>query len=380
MKNLLYTLLITGLSALVACKDFNDKTAEATSVVEESPNSIIHLTKAQFNGSDMNIASISRMTFPETVTVNGVVDVPPENRALVMVPWGGYIRRAPLLVGDKVVKGQLLVTLENPEFVTLQQQYLETGDQLTYLKSEYERQKTLYNENIASQKNYLKAESDYKTALSRNSALAKQLSMLNIVPSLVSQNNIATTAAIYAPISGSVTQVNVTKGAFVSPASPLMEIIDDDHIHLELSVFEKDIAQVKKGQDIEFQVPEVSHAFYDGEVHLVGTSIGPDRMVKVHGHLKDESDHGFLTGMFVEARIIIGSSQVMALPTEAIGSIEEVPYVLHLIKEDPKGYEFEQLPVRTGRVYGDFTEITNAADFKTDDRFLGRGAFELIGQ
>ena len=66
------------------------------------------------------------------------------------------------MVGDKVTKGQALLTLQNTEFLDIQKEYLEVAEQINYLKSEYERQKTLYDEKISSQKNYLKAESDYR--------------------------------------------------------------------------------------------------------------------------------------------------------------------------------------------------------------------------
>lgn len=379
MKRNQYIAMIITLAVLAGCGSKEKGQDSTVTATEEGAGNGVHVTKAQFDGAKMTLVGIDSMTFPDAISVNGMVDVPPENRVLVAVPWGGYVKRAPLLVGDKVKKGQLLVTLENPEFITLQQQFLETGDQLAYLKSEYDRQRTLYDEKISSQKNYLKSESDYKTALSRHSAMAKQLTLLNIAPSQVRHDNIVTTATIYSPISGSVTQVNITKGAFVSPASPLMEIIDTDHIHVELSVFEKDIVKVEKGQLIRFRIPEVSQEVYDGEVHLVGTSIGPNRMVKVHGHLKDEEGHGFLTGMFVEAQIITGTSKVMALPSEAVSTVEEIPYVLHLTGDDRDGYDFERIPMQTGSTQDDHTEILNASDFKPTDRFLGKGAFDLIG-
>ena len=184
-----------------------------------------------------------------------MIDVPPENRAVVNATMGGYIKTTPLLVGNKVKKGEVLVTIENPEFITIQQEYMEVNEQLTFLKSEYDRQVTMKAENITSQKSYLKAKSDYKTAVARHTGLDKQLRMLNISPSRVREGEISSIVSIYAPMSGSITKVNVNKGSYVSPANEIMEIIDTDHIHLELSIFEKDIMKVKKGQEIEENEP-----------------------------------------------------------------------------------------------------------------------------
>ena len=86
-----------------------------------------------------------------------MIDVPPENRASVTAFMGGFVKKTPLLVGDRVKKGQLLVVLENQEFVQMQQDYLEVFNQLDYLKAEFERNQTLFKEKIASQKNFLQA-------------------------------------------------------------------------------------------------------------------------------------------------------------------------------------------------------------------------------
>lgn len=59
----------------------------------------------------------------------------------------------------------MVVTLEHPEFVKLQQQCLEISGQLTFLKAEYKRQQALLEAQVSSRKNFLKAESDYNTAM-----------------------------------------------------------------------------------------------------------------------------------------------------------------------------------------------------------------------
>ncbi len=63
--------------------------------------------------------------------------------------------------------------------------------------------------------------------------------MLNIYPARVEKGNITSIINIYAPISGSITKVNVSKGTYVSPTTSILEIIDNDHIHLELSFLKK---------------------------------------------------------------------------------------------------------------------------------------------
>lgn len=315
--------------------------------------------------------------FNETVLSTGFIDVPPSSRASVTTFMEGYIKNTPLLVGDEVKKGQLLVTLENPEFVELQQNYLEVSNQLIYLKSEFERQETLYKENITSQKNYLKAESDYKSNLAHYNGLKQKLKMLSISPQNVENGNISSTINLYAPIAGSITKVNVSNGSFVSASTEILEIVNTNHIHLELMVFEKDILKISKEQPINFKVPEASNNVYSAEVYLVGTSIDPtNRTIKVHGHIEDDKNSPFVTGMFIEAQIITGVSKGNALPKEAVAEIDGEFFALVLNKKDDN-YTFEKTKVEVGKQTDAYIEVLNTQDFK-GKQVLTKGAFMLL--
>ncbi|MRH99009.1 efflux RND transporter periplasmic adaptor subunit [Kriegella sp. EG-1] len=378
MKTIYKILLLNSYFVIISCGNRTESEKEGANDAQHS--NFIIVSEAQFNQAHMVLDSLKRRLFTSGVTVNGMIDVPPENRAEVNATMGGYIKKTPLLIGDKVRKGQVLVTIENPEFVSLQQEYLEIHEQLTYLKAEYERQRIMKKENITSQKNFLKAESEYKVSVAKYKGLAKQLAMLNISTSNALNGTLSSVATIYAPISGSVTKVNVSKGSYVSPATTIMEIIDNDHMHLELSVFEKDILKVKKGQIIEFKIPEASELNFTAEVHLVGTVIEENRTIKVHGHIDENQSQKFLTGMFVEAVLVTDSTTVNALPTEAVKEINDEKYVLVLDRIEDGNYYFTQHDVITKATSNNFVEIGNENEFKPDTQFLTKGAFELLGE
>lgn len=338
----------------------NTGSNETFVLANEEQDDKITLTKQQFEGEQMELGTISEHTFYETVMVNGMIDVPPHNKARVTTFMGGYITKTPLLIGDQVKKGQLLVTLENTEYVDLQQQFLEVAEQLNYLKSEYNRQKTLFDERITSEKNYLKAESNYKSNLAHYNGLKKNLEMLNISPNSVLKGNITSTINIYAPIGGFITEVKVSNGTYVNASDMIIEIVDVDHIHLELSVFEKDIMKIKKNQLITFKIPETSDIVYTAEVHLVGTTIEEvSRRVKVHGHIDNEEEN-FIVGMFVEAEIQINEIKSIGLPREAILQAGNNNYILVLDEEKDGVFHFNKTAVTLGIETEDFIEILNS--------------------
>lgn len=358
----LYSLLL--LLFVVSCKNNSEEAPVAES--NESSHEL-EITREQFQGESMALGQLSEYHFQETVQVNGMIDVPPHNKSNITTFMGGYVTKTPLLVGDLVKKGQLLVTLENTEYVEIQQQYLEAAEKLTFLKSEYERQKTLFEENITSQKNYLQAESNYKSNLAHYNGLKKKLEMMNLSPKSVEEGHISKSINLYAPISGSVSKVNISNGNYVSPADIVMEIVDTDHIHLELSVFEKDIMKIKKGQTIQFKIPEASNDIYTAEVHLVGTTIDENtRRVQVHGHLNKE-EANFIVGMYVEAYISVSQKTAKGLPNEAIIKTENEAYVLTLAKTTETAYYFEKTEVELGETNEQTTEILNPDKLKGKD-------------
>ncbi|MFY9242556.1 MAG: efflux RND transporter periplasmic adaptor subunit [Polaribacter sp.] len=359
--------------AFFACGKQETKT-DTTAENKEISNQIV-INKQQFENEKMELGSFSEHEFISYVTANGMIDVPPENRAIVNTFVGGYVTKIPLLIGDYVKKGQFVASLTNTDFVEIQQNYLEIAAQLNYLKNEFERQKTLFDEKISSEKNYLKAESDYKSNLAIYNGLRKKLQMMQINPSEIEKGILTTSINLYAPIDGYVTEVWVSNGSFVSSASKMMEIVNTKHIHLELNVFEKDILNVRKDQKILFKIPESSENYFDAAVHLVGTTVTNDRTVKVHGHIEDESQH-FMTGMFVEAKINYDSKKEIALPNSAIISEENQSYILVVKEQKNEETTFEKVLISIGKKDENYSQIINFDDFK-DKKILLKGGFML---
>ena len=373
--NRIYILLIS--LVFIACGKEKQEQAATEQMVDDNT---ISVSKTQFESEKMQLGTITEQEFNETVKTTGFIDVPPQNKASVSTFLGGYVKRTPLLVGDKIRKGQLVATLENTEYVELQQQYLEVAEQLNYLKSEFTRQQTLFNEKITSQKNYLKAESTYKSAKAHYNGLRQKLKMMHMNPTLVEQGNISSTINLYAPIAGFVTKVNVSNGTFVSPSDEVIEIVNTDHIHLELSVFEKDILKIKKDQVIKFKIPESSDEIFEAEVHLVGTSIDENnRTIKVHGHIDDDSKNNFIMGMFIDADILTDAKKSKALPKEAITEIEGDYFALILKDKSNEDYSFEKVKLEVGKQSEDFIEVLNIDDF-TDKQVLIKGGLMLISE
>ena len=370
MKRILYAFVIASL--LFSCKDVKKE--------EETPkeDGLITVTKQQFQSSGMQIASPAEQNFNVVVKCSGKIDVPPQNRAQITTFVGGYVKSTRLLVGDKVLKGQALLTLQSTEFLEIQKEYLEVAEQINYLKSEYERQKTLYDEKISSQKNYLKAESDYRKTKAMYQSLREKLLMLHINPVQVEKGVLTSIITIYSPISGDIVVMNANVGMPIAPSDVILEIVDTQHLHLELAVFEKDILKIKVNQKIKFTVPEATKEVFDAEVHLVGKSIeGNDRTINVHGHLDEAIKQKLYTGMFVEAEILVDTQKGLSIPKEAISTDNNSNYVLLLVDSN-KEYVFKKVKVSIGQKSEKYIEIIPDNEINATSKILIKGVFDII--
>ncbi len=373
-------LMVASLLAFVSCSTKTDSEALVESTTEGGNIPSYPLTKKQFESSEMELGKLSMRSFHQIVRATGVFDVPPESRASVSSNFEGTVKDIRLLPGEQVKKGQLLFTLENPHFVEMQQDFLAAKGQLKYLKSDYERQKTLAKDNISSQKNYLKAESDYIVTKVKVEALGKKLSLLNINPNTLTLDNIRTVVSVISPIKGFVTHVDITRGSFLNPTESAVTIVDTDHLHLELNVFEKDFLKVDVGQHIAFHIQEDANDTYAATVHLVNKTIDPtSRSIGIHAHLLDETlSSRFSTGMYIEANIYSDSVSKPSLPEDTIVDIEGKYYVLCLQKTSDEGYDFSRKRIEVGKSNNGYVEILNPNDFTKNTQFLTKGAFNLI--
>lgn len=377
MSNLKYFSFIFFL-LILSCGKSEKQVAESKDETDGSENLIV-VSDAQFRNAAMVLGTLKNEPFAEVIRTTGVIDVPPQNRAVVSAFGGGYIKDLPIQIGSAVSKGERILTVENPEFINLQQQYVEIGEQLAYLKSEYERQQIMLDEKITSQKSFLKAESEYKSALARHLSLKKNLQMLNINPEAASRGEISYSAQIFSPIQGSVTAINAGRGSYVSPADQIVEIINTDEILLNLKVFEKELLHLKKDQEIFFTIPEISNKQFMGKTSLIGASVDSNtRMATVLGDIKKDEEYHFSDGMFVEAEIVVSEESQLALPESAIVEFEGENYVLQLQQHSDGVYHFLPKKVVVGKVFKGQVAILNAKDISDGKQLLIDGGFSLL--
>ena len=357
---------------------FSCKKAKTTGE-ETADASLIHITKAQFDHVNMQTGALQKVEFTDEIKERGMADVPPQCKATVSPLVSGAVKSIFVHPGDRVKKGQPLLSFEGPEIISLQQSYLEISEQLKSLEAEYKRQKDLFAEKISSEKLFLEAESNYKKAVAASEGLKQQLLLLNLNPESILQGKISSSTVIYAPIAGDIIHVNADISRFIHPSDVVAEIVDTQQLQLYLSVFEKDIVFIRPGQKVNFSLPDSPDRIYTATINSIGKAIDPtNRTAIVQALPTNEARATLLTGMYIDAGIITGAKSVWALPVDALVTEENEHFVLLQQSSDDNEYVFRKVKVQTGSRNGDYMEIIPDGNVASSSVILVKGAYHAM--
>ena len=341
----------------------------------------IHLTKEQIETMNIQFGDFSQVKINDFIKATGTLDLPPNAYASVSARANGFIRGFKKYVeGSYIKKGAVIGYLENPEFIQKQQSYLEVQSELTFLNQELARQQKLVTANAGVEKKLqqLQSEVNMKTATSKG--IAKQLAYLGINASDLTPDKITERIAIISPMSGYITSVDMHNGMYVTPQMELMEIVNEKHLHLELDIFEKDIAKVKEGQKISYTVPAMGNEVYDGEVHIIGKEFNiENKTVRVHGHLEKERPQ-FIKDLFVEAKIWLNNQTVQALPEKAIIKDGDFSYIYITNDNAVEELKFEQIKVIPSNSDNGFTAVKLIDPIPEGMKIVTDGAYYVFAQ
>ncbi|WP_223558199.1 efflux RND transporter periplasmic adaptor subunit [Chryseobacterium lathyri] len=401
--NIIY-LIVTAL-LLISCgkketpaENPEVKTEKAEGGHEEAMQTIASLTEAQIKSVGISLGPIEMKELTSTVKANGLLRVPNNNKATITSLYGGVIKTLNVQVGSIVRKGQVIATIANPEFIQLQEEYLTTNSIITYAEQEYRRQRELFDNDAGAKKNLQSSDAELKTLRTKKASLLRQLQMMGISPGKVNNGNMRSGLVITAPISGTVSSISAQIGSYVDVSSPVAEIIDNNSIHLDLQVFEKDLPKMRVGQIVHFKLTNNPETEYDAMVYSVGSSFeNESKTVSVHGTVTGNKA-GLIDGMNITGIVSLDKNTTPAVPNEAIVEADGKYYVFIRTDKKPEEHEeeeggddhknekgeaaqyqktlnFEKVEVIKGTSDMGYTAITPVKGIPSDARIIVKGAF-----
>ncbi|MEN9282086.1 MAG: hypothetical protein RL594_1021 [Bacteroidota bacterium] len=332
----------------------------------------IRLTAAQQKHANLEFGMAVEQTITDDLRVYGTVHVPPQYSHSITTPFGGIVRTVRVLEGSHVHANEALVTLEHPDFITMQQEYLQAKTQLDLAERELDRQRFLSRDSVNPRKTVERAQAEVTMLRIQTRSLSEKLALLNIKAASLTESSISRQVTLRSPITGFVTRVNVNTGGFVDPNTPILHVIDPHHMHIELAVFERDIATVHVGDSVRVRITDHPDSLRSATVHLVGKSVRADQTIPVHVHL-DRHDARLTPGTSLSAFIKSRPRTAWTLPESAIIRSGKLSYVLtgspgQLIRK----------PLRIRSVSGGLAEVLDPQPWLRTTPILVKGASRIV--
>lgn len=274
--------------------------------------------------------------FIHQIEVRGAV----ESRKNVMLSAEtmGRIEQISVNEGQEVSKGTLLIKLDAD---VLENNIAEVKTQLELAETTYQRQKNLWEQNIGSEMQYLKAKNDKESLERRLKTLNSQLRQ----------------AYVRAPFSGVVDVIPVKVGEMAQPGLPLIRIVNQKQMYIKADVSETYMAKVKSGDEVAMYFP-TQDIRMKSTIASVGRVINEEnRTFSVEVSIPQSSGHEFRPNQIVMLKLTdYQKEDALSVPTKIIQSDEEGKYLYALgVLEGKK--VVRKVRVSTGKSFNNHTEI-----------------------
>ena len=262
MKKYIY--LLSSIVVLAACSKSVDKKQELADLKKQAAeiNSKIATLEKELGAGKkeennqvvaVSVSPLVAQDFKHFVESQGSVVA--ENTVLVSPQTGGTILSLPVIVGQNVSKGQVIATLDN---TILKESMEEVKNQLTLAKTLFDKQKTLWDQQIGTEVQFLSAKANKEALEKRLVTLKAQLALSRVV----------------APISGTIEIVRQKAGEMASPGMPIVQIVNLGKLKITSKIADTYIGSVRAGDPIVVKFPDINKEI-PARISVVSKMVNP---------------------------------------------------------------------------------------------------------
>ncbi len=266
----------------------------------------------------------------------------------------GVIKSISVTEGDKVTKGQVLASIDD---AVLQQNIQELQTNLDLTKTLYEKQKSLWDQKIGTEVQYLSAKSNYESLQKRMSAMQQQDDMTKIK----------------SPIDGTVDAVKIRIGESVAPGLPTIQVVNTEQLKVRGYVTESYISDIHEGDSLLINFPDLNKDIVSVASYVSKSIDMVNRTFTVE--VKLPQDANYHPNMIAMMKIIDYSKPAsVVIPINIVQNDPTGSFVFIAVNE--KGTIIaKKVPVKLGKVYDGNAEITDG--LKANDKIITVGYDDL---
>jgi membrane fusion protein, heavy metal efflux system len=343
-------LVVFGALALAGCQRQEAK-GPASSSEFERQGSVIVIRKLSALRSRLTFDTARADQVQRELAAPAVVEADPQKFARIFPPLSGRLLKLQVQLGETVTNGQLLASLNSPDFLAAQGDYLKARSAVQLTSRALTRQQELLENKIAAQKDVEQAVSDYESAKSDLDSASGRLLAFGFNPET---DKFGQPLQVFSPVAGRVVDMASAHGEFHNdPTVPLMTVADLSTVWLTASIQEKDLRFLTKGQEINASFTAYPGEMFTGKVLFIGDLIDPDiRTAKVRIAFPN-SDGRLKPGMFATVNFLDFPETQITVPTSAIVQVGQSAFVF----EQVKPWTLQPREVTVGSQQGERTVI-----------------------
>jgi len=340
---------------------------------------LVRLAESSRDAAGIDVVKAESRPSKSLLRAMGKVLAPRPQTAIVGHAFPARIAAVHCKIGDWVEAGRPLVTLESHEVGLARSEFYKAVADLELAKVNLEREQKLLESGIGIKKNLLAAEAGHKIAELNAEAAEKRLHVLGFTEQEVGQiaatHQIHPSISLFAPIAGKVIATEAVLGALVDQSTEIVTIMDPTMLWVDAEIYEKDIAKVKAGQEVELGVPAYPGEVFGGKVTYLGDVVNEEtRTMTVRAEVENK-EHRLKPGMFADVAILLnGGCRMLVVPEAAI--LDDGREKIVFVEENDGCYRRRK--IETGDLDGDCRQVLSGVE--AGEKVVVKGNYQLYSK
>jgi len=373
----LHRLVLTSCFALLApiagCEEAEaDKGTEEPRDVPTYVDGVIRFSAAFSENAGIVTAEVKETEISPVVYVTGTLELNELRIAAVGSRISGRVRQVHVIEGSEVNVGDPLATLDSAELGEAQAEILAIAARARVADTDEDRKKLLMSQGIASKRAAELAAQASKVADAELMAARQRVKALGGGKVKGKKKDLGTMSMI-SPIEGEVIAVHVSRGQAVLPSYTAFTIGDYDQLWVRLAVFERDLTNLREGDEVEIRPVATPEVKLVGQVAYISRMLDAQtRAAEVRVVVPNEEGR-LRVGQGVTAGIEASGARhrALAVPRTSVVQVDGKPTVFIAVEENA----FIPRPVKTGARDPELIEILEGVE--AGERVVTEGVFAL---
>lgn len=238
------------------------------------PEQTISISKVQLDNLDIEIGPLTTNQKIPLLKAPGKIVIPPANEYIVSTPQSGLINKLYVSIGDTVSKDQVLATINSPDLLALQRQYLKASSNQQVAYTTMQRDRKLLDQSVISERRWQQTKSQYLSAVAEANETRQLLEISSMsdqaIKTLKKTRHLTSALSILSPINGVILERMSTTGKRIDNLEPLYHIANLDQLWLEINIPHERITQISLGDRV-----LIENSTATARISLVGQNVDP---------------------------------------------------------------------------------------------------------